>query len=99
MTKLKTKSSLQDDLVPVCPKCAGTNLKNIYLMSPAELSRPSTKKLQQQIKTHPFGSPLMGWQPENQGVFICKDCDYNGICPEIEVSQIKIFRKKLKSKK
>lgn len=68
-------------------------------MSPVELARPGAKKLQERVKVNPIGSVVIGWQPQNPSVFICKDCDYNGICPEIEVSQIKKFRKKLKQKK
>ncbi|MBI2137905.1 hypothetical protein HYU12_05340 [Candidatus Woesearchaeota archaeon] len=86
-------------LIRICPKCGGTNVKSIYLMSPVELSRPGAKKLQERIKVHFVGSLVVGWQPENPSVFICKDCDYNGICPEIEVSQIETFSGKLKKPK
>jgi len=47
------------------------------------------------VKSILLFSPLMA----NTSAFVCKNCDYNGICPEIEVSQIEKFRKRLKQKK
>lgn len=85
--------------VEICPKCGSTNVKNFYLMSPIELAKPGAIQLQEKVKIHPIGSIMVGWQPQNPSVFVCKDCDYNGICPEIELTQIEKFRKKLKQKK
>jgi len=86
------------EYVRICPSCGSTNLKSFYLMSPVELARPGAKKLQERFKVHPIGSLVIGWQPQNPSVFICKDCDYNGVCPEIKISQIKKFKQKLSKK-
>jgi hypothetical protein len=89
---------MKKKFVQICPQCGSTNVKSIFLISPVELSRPGAKKLKEQISKHPIGAPIIGWQPQNPSVFVCMDCDYNGICPEIDVEEIEKFRKKLKKK-
>ncbi|MBU0471092.1 MAG: hypothetical protein KKF89_06290 [Nanoarchaeota archaeon] len=83
-------------LVRICPICGSTNVKSIYLISPSERLVSGAKKFQERFNAHSVGSVAIGWQPQNPSVFICMDCDYNGICPEIEISQVKEFKKELK---
>jgi len=87
---------MKEEYVRVCPKCGSKNVKSIYLMSPAEMARPGAKKLKERFPVHPVGSVVIGWQPRNPEVYICLDCDYNGICPEVEASKVKEFKKNLK---
>ena len=93
----------------VCPRCGSTNLKSIFLMSPVELARPGARKLNE--LNYRFSKPLLAtvlistgtlatfWQPKNPQVYICLDCDYNGICPEVEINKIDEFKKKLEESK
>ena len=87
---------MEEHYIHACPKCGSVNLKNFYLMSPAEITRPGAKKLKERFAVHPAGSIVLGWQPQNPDVYICIGCDYNGICPEVAISGIKSFRKNLK---
>ena len=89
---------MDKNYVQICPRCGSTKVKNILLVSPTALSRPGAKKLKEQMVKHPISAPSMGWQPENQSVFICEDCDYNGICPEIAAAEVAAFRKGLQKK-
>ena len=91
------KKVQSEQYLPVCPKCGSLNLKNYYLMSPVEMARPGAKKLKERFPAHPISSIVLGWQPQNPDVFVCLDCDYSGICPEIEIEDIKKFKKSLKS--
>ncbi len=90
----------------VCPRCGSTNLKNIFLMSPVELARPGARKLNESKYRLKYGTLLATigpsayfglafWQPKNPEVYICLDCDYNGICPQVEADKIEEFKKKL----
>jgi hypothetical protein len=89
---------MRKNVTPICPRCGSTTLKSIFLISPSELTRPGAKKLKKQASAHPIAALLLGWQPVNQSVFICMNCDYNGICPEIKVKDIDAFRKEVKKR-
>ena len=84
----------------VCPHCASSNLKSIFIMSPVEYGRPGAKKYMERNKRFPFlALYFFGWLPQNPQVYICKDCDYYGICPEVEEDKIEEFKKKIKEAK
>ena len=89
---------MEEKYVRVCPKCGSLKLKSFYLMSPAEMARPGAKKLKERFPVHPVGSLVIGWQPQNPEVYVCLDCDYSGICPEVVESKLKGFRKSLSAK-
>lgn len=82
--------------IKICPKCGNTNLKSIYIISPMELSKYGAEKLAK--SKNKFAASLIGWNPENPSVYICEECSYYGICPEIKSLEAEKFRKKLKSK-
>ena len=82
--------------VQICPRGGSINVKNIYLLSPQELALPAAKKLKAKMSAGKLGALGVGWHPENQSVYLCLDCGYNGICPEIEADQLDNFRKELK---
>ncbi len=68
--------------VSICPRCGSTNVKSIAISSPKEYAWHGAKSL--------------GWEIYNPAKFICKDCDYYGICPKVTTDKIKNFKKKLK---
>jgi hypothetical protein len=95
----KNPDTLRNSYNNICPICGSTNLKSAYIMSPVDLARPGAKKLKQRFPTHPVTTLLFGWQPQNPDVFVCLDCDYYGICPEVDVDKTEYFRKRLKKQK
>lgn len=80
MKKLKS-----DKKVRICPNCGGLKLKSFLTIGPQEISRWVITN-----NKHFEGVP------SNTDCFLCKNCDYLGICPEIEINKIKEFRKNLK---
>jgi hypothetical protein len=86
--------------VTICPVCGSLHLTSVYLAGPQRLSIPGSKKLTEQMRSETVLAPLIGWSPINPSVFVCDECDYFGICPEIDVAIIDDFRKHVqKSKK
>lgn len=85
--KQKISKQKHQTIVPICLKCGSTNLKSSVLINPAEYALLSIK-----AKTP------VNVVPKNSFTFICKDCDYVGICPEIDEKQVAGFRRKLKRK-
>jgi hypothetical protein len=72
----------------ICPKCASINLKNNYLVSPLESSKISSKRF------------VLGYETNsNPEIYLCLDCDYYGICPQIDKKLIKEFRRQIKTNK
>ena len=71
------------------------NLKSIYHISVSELTRPGAIVAKKQFSKYPLLAPGFGWQPQNPSVFICKDCDYYGICPEVDRNKINAFKASL----
>ncbi len=84
--------------VPLCPRCGSSHVKNVYLMSPTEIALPSAKHLKKQLKKIPIVPMAIGWQPQNPSIYVCKECDYYGICPDVKIDKVKEFKKKLKKK-
>jgi hypothetical protein len=82
MKRLKTKKSHK---TRICPKCGSTNVQSVYLVSPQESGKVQGKLLVQGYNA-----------PENPEVYMCKSCNYYGICSEIEVDDIKEYREGLK---
>ncbi len=87
---------MEEHHVRMCPKCGSTKLKNFYLMSPMEMAVPGAKKLKERMNVNPVGSLVIGWQPQNPEVYVCLECDYSGICPEVAVSGVEHFKKSLR---
>jgi hypothetical protein len=92
-----TSKEKKEDWRYICPRCGSLDVKSQYLSSPMELSRPGSLKLKERLQHMGLIGPfLIGWNPQNPSVYVCKECDYYGICPEIEATKIKEFREKLK---
>ena len=100
---LFNKRTEEGNYVYVCPRCGSDNLKSVFIMSPVERARAGARKLKDLYgNRHSIRNILgywylNGWQPQNPEVYICVDCDYYGICPQVEADKIEEFKKKLKS--
>ena len=90
----------KEKYIQICPKCGSIDVESGYLVSPQNLGVPGSKKLSQNLKNNSglaaAATPFLGWQPSGPTVYICKSCDYYGICPEVGISKIKEFQKKIK---
>ena len=102
---LFNKRTEEGKYVYICPRCGSTDLKSIFLISPVELAQPGARRLKElKRKYNPiltaviiyYSSLPALWQPKNPEVYICLECDYNGICPQVEVDKIEEFKEKLK---
>jgi len=74
-----------DEKVRICPNCGGLKLKAFLTIGPQEISRWAIANNKQ-----------FEGIPSNTDCFLCKNCDYLGICPEIKINKIKGFRENLK---
>ena len=92
-----------------CPRCGSTHVKSNFIMSPVELARPGARKMKElgysRYKRAVGTVFVLGfviapfWQPTNPQVYICLDCDYYGICPEVDEDKIEEFKKKIDEEK
>ena len=67
--------------VIICPKCGSTNLKNRYNLSLSEFV---------------YDAKRYGNQSDMNYTFLCKDCNYYGTCPIVQVNMLPKIKKQLK---
>jgi hypothetical protein len=79
------RKHVDDKKVRICPKCGSINVQSVYLVSPQE-----SGKVQGKLFVQGYNAP------ENPEVYMCKSCNYYGICSEIEIDQVKGYRRELK---
>jgi hypothetical protein len=83
--------------VPICPSCGSTRVKSTYLTSLTEEAVPKAKQMER--RPFPKMRIIRGGLPGNLATYICQDCDYSGICPEVPASEVEGIRKQLEKKK
>jgi hypothetical protein len=74
----------RSEWIRICPSCGSVNVKSILLLSPNEREKYN-------VATRISGRP-----GEGMDYYVCKDCDYYGLAPEIKKDQVEEFKQNLK---
>ena len=94
---------VKDEEVNICPRCGSIKVQNGYITSPQFNSISGTKKLKENLSNQnafvATGAFIIGWTPRNPEVYICPDCDYQGVCPIISKKDVSSFKRNLKNVK